>query len=277
MTTNLSRAQPMVMPWSDDVYFFDPAEFEKLFPKDVVDAMVANPPPLPSGPAARRDREVLLRHAEPKRPFPHAADLPIIVATRMSLSFPLLISAVPLYAVDYGHQDEPGVRVPRSREWRQQHPDGSLEDHVQAVPPPQFDVNWFSDGGLTANLPVQFFDSPLPTRPTFAIDLAGFSAEHPRDPDERENSYLPTVNQGSLHRRTARWNSDKPLSQLISFGLSLVQTARTWVDESSLVMPGYRDRVVTVYQGGDEGGLNLSMSQDVVGRLSLGAGSPRRS
>jgi hypothetical protein len=29
------------------------------------------------------------------------ADLPIIVATRMSLSFPGLISAVPLYDVDY--------------------------------------------------------------------------------------------------------------------------------------------------------------------------------
>ena len=74
--------------------------------------------------------------------------------------------------------------------------------------PPVFDVNWFSDGGLTANLPVQFFDSPLPTRPTFAIDLAGFSADHPRSADERENSYLPTVNQGGLHRRTARWEPE---------------------------------------------------------------------
>jgi hypothetical protein len=59
------------------------------------------------------------------------------------------------------------------------------------------------------------------------------------------------------------------MSQLLSFGRSLVQTARTWVDEASLVMSGYRDRVVTVYQGEDEGGLNLSMPAEVVDRLSM--------
>ena len=39
MTTNLSRAQPMPMPWNDDVYFFEPAEFEALFGPVVVRAM----------------------------------------------------------------------------------------------------------------------------------------------------------------------------------------------------------------------------------------------
>jgi hypothetical protein len=266
MTTNLSRAQPMAMPWNDDVYFFEPTEFEKLFGSEVVKAMVNNPPPLPSAPTKKRDREVLLIHAGTKRPFPRAEHLPIIVGTRMSLSFPLLISAVPLYAVDYTRKANRTYSA-RVAEWRRANPQGSLEEHAKAVPPPELDVNWFSDGGLTTNLPVQFFDSPLPARPTFAIDLAGFSEDHPRSPDERQNSYLPEVNQGGLHRRTARWKP-QPLSQLLSFGLSLIQTARTWVDEASLVMPGYRDRVVTVYTGGDEGGLNLSMPTEVVTRLS---------
>jgi hypothetical protein len=66
---------------------------------------------------------------------------------------------------------------------------------------PTFDVNWFNDGGLTANLSVQFFGAPLPSRPTFAIDLAGFTNEYPRSPDERLNSYLPVVNPAGLHRR----------------------------------------------------------------------------
>lgn len=272
MTTNLSRSQPMVMPWSDDVYFFEPAEFEKLFGKEVVKAMVDNPPPLPSGRAERRDRKVLLQHAGTKRPFPRAERLPIIVATRMSLSFPLLISAVPLYAIDYAEASDYGeanrAYAGAVSRWRREHPDGTLEDHVRGVSErPTFDVNWFSDGGLTANLPVGFFDAPLPTRPTFAIDLASFNG-HERSADERENSYLPDVNQGGLHRRTARWKPE-PISQLLSFGWSLLQTARTWVDEASLVMPGYRDRVVTVYQGGDEGGLNLSMPAEVVDRLSV--------
>ena len=109
MTTNLSRSQPMAMPWNDDIYFFEPDEFEKLFGPVVVRAMVDHPPPLPSGPAGRRIREVLLVHAGAMRPFPRAADLPLIVATRMSLSFPLLISAVPLYAAGL-HRRQPRVR-----------------------------------------------------------------------------------------------------------------------------------------------------------------------
>ena len=266
MTTNLSRAEPMVMPWSDDAYFFEPAEFEKLFGEKVVEVMTDNPPPLPSAPSERRDREVLLRHAGTKRPFPRPEQLPIIVATRMSLSFPLLISAVPLYTVDYTRSANRQYSE-RLSAWRRANRDGSREDHASAVAAPEFDINWFSDGGLTANLPVHFFDSPLPTRPTFAIDLASFSADRPRSDDERENSYLPQANQGGLHRRTARWKPE-PISQLVSFGMSLIQTARTWVDEASLVMPGYRDRVVTVYTGGNEGGLNLSMPADVVEHLS---------
>ena len=35
-----------------------------------------------------------------------------------------------------------------------------------------FGVHWFSDGGICSNLPIHFFDQPLPLRPTFAIDLA---------------------------------------------------------------------------------------------------------
>ncbi|HEY5845580.1 MAG TPA: hypothetical protein VIT42_02200 [Microlunatus sp.] len=266
MTTNLSRAQPMAMPWNDDIYFFEPAEFEKLFGEVVVRAMIDHPPPLPSGRVGRRIREVLLVHAGTKRPFPRAADLPLIVATRMSLSFPLLIAAVPLYALDYTGANLEYVKA--VREWRQQHPDADLAEHAAGVTErPVFDVNWFSDGGLTANLPVQFFDSVLPSRPTFAIDLAPFSDDHPRSPDERDNSYLPLVNQGGGHRRTARW-APKPLSALFSFGLSLVETARTWVDQASLTMPGYRDRVVTVYQDGAEGGINLAMPPELVTALS---------
>jgi hypothetical protein len=58
MSTNLSRAEPLVMPWNNDIYFFKPDEFRKLFGDDVVKEMEGNPPPLPSAPAERRDREV---------------------------------------------------------------------------------------------------------------------------------------------------------------------------------------------------------------------------
>lgn len=247
MTTNLSRAEPLAMPWDDGIYFFDPDEFVALFGETVTEAMVTSPPPLPEGTAKRREREQLLARVLPKRPFPPAEQLPIIVATRMSLSFPLLITAVPLYTIDHA---TPG-------------------SEAASTPSPLH--NWFSDGGLTANLPVQFFDSPLPRRPTFAIDLADFPKDRPRVPDEHDNSYLPSANQGGLHRRTTSWADKGPMAQLLAFGMALVDTARGWVDEASLVMPGYRDRVVTVYQDSDagEGGLNLAMPEAVVHRLSV--------
>ena len=55
MTTNLSRSQPMAMPWNDDIYFFQPAEFEKLFGPVVVQAMIDHPPPLPVGAGGATD------------------------------------------------------------------------------------------------------------------------------------------------------------------------------------------------------------------------------
>ncbi|WP_375426141.1 hypothetical protein [uncultured Friedmanniella sp.] len=271
MTTNLSRAQPLAMPWNDETYFFDPDEFRHLFGLTVTEAMVDNPPPLPTDPAERRERELLLAAALPKRPFPLADQLPVIVAARMSLSFPLLIAAVPLYTVDPTTAANLAYRTAAAA-WLTEYPVGTVERHPKPLTAkPEFDRNWFSDGGLTANLPVQFFDSPLPTRPTFAIDLASFAPGQRRQADECENSYLPTLNQVvGDYRRTAHWEDQGALSQLLSFGMSLVQTARGWVDEASLVLPGFRDRVVTVYQDGSagEGGLNLAMPPAVVERLS---------
>ena len=73
----------------------------------------------------------------------------MVVMARMSLSFPGLIAAVPLYAVDYNG-------------------DQSVVRHL------------FSDGGISSNFPMHFFDSLLPTRPTFGINLA---SPHPQHPD----------------------------------------------------------------------------------------------
>ena len=70
--------------------------------------------------------------------------MPVVVATRLSLSFRLLISAVPLYAVDYTRKRK--------------------EDQV-------LERCWFTDGGVSSNFPVHLFDAPLPTRSTFAVNL----------------------------------------------------------------------------------------------------------
>jgi hypothetical protein len=42
--------------------------------------------------------------------MPLPEKLPVIVAVRMSLSFPILLSTVPLHAIDYTRPDQPIVR-----------------------------------------------------------------------------------------------------------------------------------------------------------------------
>jgi hypothetical protein len=231
--------------------------------------MVDHPPPRPPATqAADRFRiEAIRALAAPLRPWPLAQDLPVVVATRMSLSFPVLIAAVRLGLVDFA--------LPANREvmaqvdaWRKAHPDGTPADCANAVGPLQVDAQWFSDGGLTANLPVHFFDGPLPTRPTFAVDLAPFAAGRAKSTDEAENSFLPSHNNSGMHRRSTDWSGKDGLGALGAFAWSLIVTARTWLDESQLVRPGYRDRLVTIYHDEAEGGMNLAMPKDVVDGLT---------
>ena len=119
--------------------------------------MEAHPPALGSGRAGEQARRRLAA-LEPLRPFPPPDDLPVVVAARMSLSFPLLISAIPLRALD--------MTRPRTRKAV-----AAVEEGTEPAESIVAETCWFSDGGIVSNFPVHFFDAPLPTRPTFAIDL----------------------------------------------------------------------------------------------------------
>ena len=94
MTTNLSRRQPLAMPWDGSGYYFDPAHFRTLFPEEVVEQMERSPLP-----PVQTDEDwlatVAAEHAEPLRHFPASADLPIVVAVRMSLSLQTLADPDP--------------------------------------------------------------------------------------------------------------------------------------------------------------------------------------
>jgi predicted acylesterase/phospholipase RssA len=264
MTTNLTRHQPMKMPWPEREYYFEPGEFRRLFPAEVVDWMCDHPPALSDASGQNWVGQARRLQALPKLPFPPPEDLPIVVATRMSLSFPGLISAVPLCAVDFTLTENQEARE-SLRAWRAEHPDAKPEE-ASEVGRLRYEVNWFSDGGISSNLPVHFFDAPLPTRPTFAVDLAPFPVGRDKARDQLKNSHLPEVNQGGLSRRWTRWDSSG-LGAVAAFARSIVDTARSWVDQAQLVMPGYRDRIVTIYHDKAEGGINLNMKADVVADL----------
>jgi predicted acylesterase/phospholipase RssA len=231
MTTNLTQGRPYRLPFDTDAFFFDPDEFSKLFPKRILDWMLRHP----------RQSEQADRF-RPLVPLPAATDLPVVVATRMSLSFPLLISAVPLHAIDYSRK--------LAREDRQP------------------ERCWFSDGGITSNFPVHFFDAPLPSWPTFAVNLRPFHPDYPPQQDEKRNVWMPSSNRGGQREWWTRWEDRPPAGRLLAFGRSILDTMQNWMDNSQSRIPGYRDRVVHVSHTRDEGGMNLAMPGPVIERLT---------
>jgi predicted acylesterase/phospholipase RssA len=231
MTTNLTQGRPYRLPFDTEVFFFHPDELGRLFPRRVIDWMLDHPR---ASDQADRFRPLV--------PLPAAADLPVVVATRMSLSFPLLISAVPLHAVDYSRAVAPQDRRPERC--------------------------WFSDGGITSNFPVHFFDAPLPRWPTFAVNLRPFHPDHPPQQDEGENVWMPPSNRGGLREWWTRWEDRPPAGRLVAFLRSILDTMQNWMDNAQSRVPGYRDRVVHVSHTGDEGGMNLTMPEAIIERLT---------
>jgi len=255
MTTNVTHRRPQRLPWSNRELLFDPIELRRLFPERIVAWMEAHPHPPGAGRAgerARRRLEALL----PLRPFPAPDDLPVVVAARMSLSFPILISAVPLRALDMTR------RATRDAV-------ESIENGRIPAEPLVAEVCWFSDGGIASNFPVHFFDTPLPTRPTFAIDLDTFHPDHPRSSNEAQNVYLPSSNAGGLLDSWHRIDPTPGLASLVGFVSGIVRTMQNHVDATLTHQPGYRDRIVHVHTAPDEGGMNLAMAPRTVDALTL--------
>ena len=221
LTTDVTHGIPQRLPFDDRQFLYDGNQLRRLFPGYVVDHMdeYAEPPssPLPAPPG------VELRH------LPDVEQLPVVVAVRMSLSFPLLLSAVPLWAVDYGGTD-------------------------RAAPV------WFSDGGITSNFPVHFFDALLPTRPTFAINLGPGERLDPSD--QRQNLVVPTRAVSGI---LPRWTH---ITGVVDFGRAILDTMQNWSDNNQARMPGYRDRIIRVLHSKDEGGLNLDMEPGAITDLS---------
>ena len=229
--------------------------------------------------------------------LPLPEDLPLVFAARLSLSFAVLLSAVPLLTPDYAN------KLPDS--------------------PIKLRDVWFSDGGLTSNFPIHFFDSPIPSRPTFCLNLVDFDAGLVAEPtpqpeqatakdatekkeaqtDTERDASKPIAQSRSSERRAekrptydiserdpeprdavwklvamARRNEMSPApftsfdagagSGLFSFVMNLINTARFWSDNQMLMAPGTRDRVVHIGLRDDEGGLNLDMPANTIAELN---------
>src|SRR5712671_1924776 len=221
MTTSLMEKRPYTLPMPEDHRFvFEKSEWARIFPERVMAFLTTqcdrfNPP---AGEAGEYYH------------FPDLARLPLIVGARMSLSFPLLISAVPLWRHDFTLLEE----AERNKLRR----------------------CLFSDGGLSSNFPIHFFDRLLPNTPTFAISLDDYDEKRNRD-----DVWLP-ASSGSGSQLPVQ-----PFDGLDGFLMRLLMSAKDWQDNLQSTLPGYRERIAHVVLKPEEGGLNLAMDEATIRKL----------
>ena len=225
VTTCVSHGRPYTFPVDQHLLLFKPADLLPFVPRYVIEHMKRCSVDAPASGSSSVSSDYAIMKLPPMR------DLPVVLVARMSLSFPVLLRPVPLYAIDYGSL---------SRQF------ASAEAYPEKC--------WFSDGGLSSNFPIHSFDSPLPNWPTFGLNLGSFRSKADYDPkNQAANVWMPANNQQGLQDTWQRFSNPK------GFFECMLSAIREWQDKMMMRMPGYRDRVVTVLLDDDEGGLNLDM------------------
>jgi predicted acylesterase/phospholipase RssA len=246
ITTCLTYGRPFTLPFEAGELYYEPEEMRRFFPEAVVRWMEAHPGTL-------ADHHELVDTGT-RKPLPDADHLPVVFAARLSLSFPVLFCAVPLYAVDWSRrrrdktEPAPGARVPG---------DALAPEEVRHP-----ECVWFSDGGISSNFPMHLFDAPLPRWPTFGVNL------REARPDRKAPVWMPTSNRAGIASLWRRLGVTAGLGAAGGLLGAIFDAAQNWTDNLQTFVPGLRDRIVHVYLEPDQGGLNLDMSDDVVATLS---------
>ena len=257
ITSNLSHGEPYVLPSGLAGFLFNEDEMSQFFPKRIVAHLMAK------SIKSMKMGDVIIRKLPDKFHFlPQADDLPVVFAARLSMSFPILISAVPLYTI-------------RSSAL-QALADGT-QIHLQEG---DLQKNWFSDGGICSNFPIHFYDRWLPRHPTFGINLGSAPAEtFQNTPDlaVAGNKPLNMASFSALDQDINRSQVDVPtdvylpradalldpvwsdLESPFDFLQAIFSTAQNYRDAMQEELPSYRERVVQILLKQDEGGLNLNM------------------
>jgi predicted acylesterase/phospholipase RssA len=257
MTTCLTWGRPYTLPFKTREFYFSPEEFRDFFPEEIVTWLINHPP-------KRGDED---KPYDPDRggkvnlgnlkPLPDEDDLPVIVAARLSLSFPFLFCAVPLYAVDFtlrecSENEKPAQ--PTVQGGPIAYGANRVAEHV-----------WFTDGGICNNFPLHLFDAPVPRWPTFGIDLRD---KRPDRPAAESRAWLPTRNGGGVHPDFTRLPAKGGVKGTFELVVAIINSARNWVNSLQAVVPGYRDRIVHIALSKEEGGLNLIMPPETLDSLN---------
>lgn len=235
LTTNVSQNSSESFPFADETWAFHPDVVAKLFPDAVSSYLVER---------GRRATEQSSKRAQLEQQgllkLPPAEELPVVMGARISLSFPVVLSAVPLWKL-----------VPVER-------DGDWVTEYQEV--------WLSDGGICSNMPVHLFDSPLPSRPTYGINLGSGATETLDDPSG-DDSPMALAHRNVWRPIRTGSGMSTPIAEInktTEFLGEVLTTMQNWSDNSMTKALGVRDRICTIRLGEGEGGMNLDMSADKI-------------
>ncbi len=228
MSTNLTHGRVCGLPLTDnsEQLYFRQEDLDPYFPAEVMRHLCA------CRPVSDGYEHLGLRRLP-------QGELPVLVAARLSLSFPILFKAVPLWAI-------PTIGQPYRC--------------------------WFSDGGICANFPIHLFDAVLPRWPTFGITLVDRKHASAKVGDiwiDEAKTVPPELRHPPSKLRPA----PPSLGHLVTFLGSILNAARRWNDNATARLPGVRERIVNIYldPAGSKGGLNLTMPpQDLLKLAELG-------
>lgn len=247
--SNVTQGRPIRLPLSDanTRLYYHPDDWEKIFPSYVMRALEQASQPY--GPASRSDpRPDSPPNAEQAalmsslRELP-SGGMPIVVAARLSLCFPVLFTSVPVYAVDY--------EAPQK------------DRHLRRC--------LLSDGGLCTNFPIHLFDAAHPRWPTFALLLDNRLQKY-----DGQALWLPEKH---LEGRGDNWQRSVPgaendgrrrslLDGLLGFAGGMLLTLKDWNDRSTGRLPQVRNRIVRLALQDGEGQLNLAMRSQTILRMA---------
>lgn len=249
ITTNVTHGRPYEFPVDRETpIFFKPSELADFFPPTVMEYLVGH---------ARTYDEALREHddlpalpGEPDLLELPTDELPVVVAARLSLSFPFLFSAVPLWEVDRESDDRNDWSVRRCR---------------------------YSDGGICSNFPIHMFDAAVPEWPTFGISLETRRVFRPK-----QDVWLTEQYDRGGEESWFRFDERHPITKqqpslgqkLMGFIGGIFYSAKDWNDKSAIRLPGIRDRIVHVALTTTSGGLNLKITHDEIMHLAETFGAP---
>jgi predicted acylesterase/phospholipase RssA len=234
--TNVSAGRPFVLPMTDETcrIFFQIEDLRPYLTDDLLDHVTSNavdyaPKSDSDPPVSQMTKQGLALKELPPGKWP------VVMAARLSLSFPLLFAAVPLWAIDYNAPH--GART--------------------------FKRCLFADGGISSNFPIHMFDGLLPLWPTFGVQL------EPKLPERSNMVFLP---QCYAEGYGERWNyfdeQASPAARIAGMLGAVVGTMQNWNDNVASRLPGVRDRVVRVRLNPDEGGMNLNMPPETIMKVA---------